>query len=255
MIGLWASNPSVGDIVGQQLYLLYTRNNSDHWGYTFMTLGGIVQFMAFVNLFCLIEWPRSKGISIKEEGSMLNPNRISVKKLAKCQEDNDDIPEINFRAAFSIFGLLQFAFSFFFIKFAFYGVYYWIPEYLQITLKYTKVQAGDIMSLGSVGGILGSIIMGLCSDLLMVKSPVHLLGCIFGAASLLVITSVKTNSHTTLLTSMMASFNFFEGGATIIIAVILCDIGKDELLKRKRRAVATISGINDGIAGFGSILG
>jgi hypothetical protein len=54
---------------------------------------------------------------------------------------------------------------------------------------------------------------------------------------------------------MMTSFNLFEGGATIVIAVILCDIGKDELLKRKRKAVSTISGINDGIAGFGSILG
>lgn len=109
--------------------------------------------------------------------------------------------------------------------------------------------------MGSIGGILGSIIMGLCSDLLVVRSPVHTLGCIFGAMSLLVITSVKTNTHTVLLTSMMTSFNLFEGGATIVIAVILCDIGKDELLKRKRKAVSTISGINDGIAGFGSILG
>lgn len=53
----------------------------------------------------------------------------------------------------------------------------------------------------------------------------------------------------------MTSFFFFENGATIVIAIVLCDLGKDELLKRKRRAVATISGINDGIAGFGSILG
>jgi sugar phosphate permease len=47
----------------------------------------------------------------------------------------------------------------------------------------------------------------------------------------------------------------FEGGASIVISVILCDLGKDEVLKRKRKAVSTISGINDGIAGFGGILG
>lgn len=186
---------------------------------------------------------------------MLEPSRISVKKYARTQEDNQDIPEIKFCEAFSIFGLLQFAISFFFIKFAFYGVYYWIPSYLQQVLFYSKKQATDIMSLGSVGGIIGSILMGTISDLLVVRSPVHTIGCVLGFISLLLLVSVQTNTHTAFLTGCMTSFSLFEGGATIVIAVIICDIGKDELLRNKRRAVATISGINDGIAGFGSITG
>jgi len=40
-----------------------------------------------------------------------------------------------------------------------------------------------------------------------------------------------------------------------VISVILCDIGKDYVRKHQRKAIATISGICDGIAGFGSILG
>jgi sugar phosphate permease len=186
---------------------------------------------------------------------MLDPSRISVKKFARTQEDNQDIPEIKFCEAFGIFGLLQFAISFFFIKFAFYGVYYWIPSYLQQVLFYSKKQATDIMSLGSIGGIIGSILMGTISDLLVVRSPVHTIGCVLGSISLLLLVSVQTNTHTAFLTGCMTSFSLFEGGATIVIAVVLCDIGKDELLRRKRRAVATISGINDGIAGFGSIIG
>lgn len=41
-------------------------------------------------------------------------------------------------------GVLQFAISFFFIKFAFYGVYYWVPTYLEDELGYTQTEAGDI---------------------------------------------------------------------------------------------------------------
>jgi len=111
------------------------------------------------------------------------------------------------------------------------------------------------MSLGSVGGIIGSILMGTISDLFVVRSPVHTVGCLLGAISILMLVSVQTNTHTAYLTSCMTSFFLFENGATIVIAIVLCDIGKEELLRRKRRAVATISGINDGIAGFGSILG
>lgn len=51
------------------------------------------------------------------------------------------------------------------------------------------------------------------------------------------------------------AFNIFEGGATIVIAIILCDIGKAYMKQHRKKAVSSISGICDGIAGFGSILG
>ena len=35
----------------------------------------------------------------------------------------------------------------------------------------------------------------------------------------------------------------------------MCDIGKKEMLKNNHKSVATISGIVDGVAGFGAILG
>lgn len=93
--------------------------------------------------------------------------------------------------AIKIKGVLQFAMSFFFIKFAFYGVYYWVPTYLQDELNYTQIEAGNITSWGSTGGIIGSIMMGLLSDVLVVRSPVHLMGCILGAVSLSLLTAVR----------------------------------------------------------------
>ena len=105
-------------------------------------------------------------------------------------EDNAEIKNVSFWKALCIPGVLTFSLSFFFIKFAYYGLYYWVPTYLQDELGYSKDEAGNITSLGSVGGIIGSIIMGLLSDVLIVRSPVHTFGCTVGAFCLTMITTV-----------------------------------------------------------------
>lgn len=111
------------------------------------------------------------------------------------------------------------------------------------------------MSASSLGGIFGSIMMGLASDLLVIKSLAHFGGSLIGAVSLMMVMFVHTNTHTALLTVSMTLFFLFENGATTVIAAVIADLGKNELLRNKRRAVSTLSGINDGIAGLGSIFG
>lgn len=69
--------------------------------------------------------------------------------------------------------------------------------------------------------------MGLLSDVLIKRSPVFLFGCIGGAISLSLLTTISDNSHTAGLSALIASFNILENGATVVIGIILCDIGKD----------------------------
>ena len=152
-------------------------------------------------------------------------------------------------------GVLQFAFSFFFIKFAYYGVYYWVPTYLEDELDFSKEEATNILSLGSTGGILGSILSGLVSDLVLLRTPVHFIDCAVGALCLSFLTTISSKSHAALLTILLTTFSVFENGATIVIGIIECDIGKEVIKNDGMKAIATISGICDGIAGFGSILG
>ena len=66
IIGIWATNPSVGDIFGQRIYLMFTENSVENWGYTFILLGALIELVALINLFCLIEYPLLKGIEIRE---------------------------------------------------------------------------------------------------------------------------------------------------------------------------------------------
>ena len=97
--------------------------------------------------------------------------------------------------------------------------------------------------------------IGLLSDLLVVRSPVHFVGCSLGAMFLAFFSQIRDKSHTTALSLFWCSFNAFESGATIMIAVLICEIGKKEQLKNNHKAVATFSGIGDGLACFGTVLG
>ena len=80
LIGIWATNPNVGDIFGQQLYLLFVDSGVEHWGYTFLTLGCAVELVAVLNLIFLVEYPQKKGIFIREKANILNPE-IALERI------------------------------------------------------------------------------------------------------------------------------------------------------------------------------
>ena len=80
-----------------------------------------------MNFFFLIEYPREKGIEISEK-----------ENLVEDDADNEEVEGIDFKDALCIPGVMSFAGSFFFIKFATYGVYYWMPTYLQEHMGYSK---------------------------------------------------------------------------------------------------------------------
>ena len=58
-----------------------------------------------------------------------------------------------------------------------------------------------------------------------------------------------------MLTFLLTTFNVFELGASVVISLILCDIAKEQVRRGKGESLSTISGIVDGVAGSGSIIG
>jgi sugar phosphate permease len=96
--------------------------------------------------------------------------------------------------------------------------------------------------------------MGFLTDVLPYRSPVFIMGIIIATLVTLALTLWNSAAIGTI-----SALLFFLGssisGASIVIAAIECDLGKQEVLKNNQRALATVSGIIDGIAGFGSIVG
>ena len=98
--------------------------------------------------------------------------------------------------------------------------------------------------------------MGLSTDILSIRSPVFILGILISTLSTLSLTLWGGHgSGVALISIVMFILGAALNGSSIIIAAIECDLGKQEILKNNHKALATVSGIIDGIAGFGSILG
>lgn len=96
--------------------------------------------------------------------------------------------------------------------------------------------------------------MGFSTDILPYRSPVFELGMLFSSFLFLGLSLWNSQNY-----GGMACLTFFLGffitGSTIVIAAIECDLGKNEILKNNKKALATVSGIIDGFAGFGSVIG
>jgi sugar phosphate permease len=105
-----------------------------------------------------------------------------------------------------------------------------------------------------VGSIVGNLLMGLSTDILPWRSPVYMIGVVLSSLMTLTLT-LWSDDNIRSISVIIFFLGAFISGSSIVIAAIECDIGKQEALKNNNKALATVSGIIDGIAGFGSILG
>ena len=57
---------------------MFTGASVENWGYTFILLGAMIEIVAIINLVCLIEYPMTKGIEIREQANIFNPAQVVV---------------------------------------------------------------------------------------------------------------------------------------------------------------------------------
>ena len=86
-------------------------------------------------------------------------------------------------------GIIVFSVSFFFIKLACNGIYYWYPTYLQENLDFSKDTALNIFKLFSTGSLVGTILMGFVSDILPMRSPVYEAGILLSTVMMFLVSS------------------------------------------------------------------
>ena len=68
LIGLYATNTSLGDIIGTQVYKHFSEDAATSWGISFFILGGLVAVMGVVNFFLLVQHPELVGLVVQENG-------------------------------------------------------------------------------------------------------------------------------------------------------------------------------------------
>jgi sugar phosphate permease len=96
--------------------------------------------------------------------------------------------------------------------------------------------------------------MGCISDILPMRSPIFEIGIFLSTLMLYLVNHAKENEELRLKV-----ITFILGaaitGSTIIIAAIECDLGVYVRRKYKKEALGTFSGMIDGFASVGGVLG
>ena len=106
----------------------------------------------------------------------------------------------------------------------------------------------------STGSFVGNILMGCASDVVAIRSPIFEAGIAVSTAMMFMVALSNSPSY-----NYISALTFVLGGAitgsTIIIAAIECDMGVYVSQKYGNEALGTFSGMIDGFASLGSVVG
>jgi len=147
--------------------------------------------------------------------------------------------------------------SFFCTKLAVYSLLLWLPLFLSENLNYSDEMIASLSTLLDLGAIVGSMTLGLLSDLTYGKrSPIAMLAVMISMIISYVTTYEVLNMPEAVFYILMFFLGFFISGLNNVInAACAADLGKQEALNGNKKAISTVTGIIDGSGTLGTAVG
>lgn len=265
IMGIWNAHTSVGNISGS---LLAASVLDYGWGWSFVSLGGLIMFGGVLVFFFLPAYPEDVGFSCihgDEEAQVVKTvgdggGGVVVEGERESGKGGDGRGKsIGLLEACMIPGVITFALCLFFAKLVAYTFLYWLPFYLtqtEIGGKYLSVKsAGNLSTLFDVGGIFGGILAGYMSDKLSARAITA--GSFMYAAipAMLLYRSYGSVSMHVNIGLMFITGLFVNGPYALITTAVSADLGTHKSLKGDSRALATVTAIIDGTGSVGAAIG
>lgn len=221
-----------------------------------MGVGVWLIVIAIIDWFFLVEHPSEKGLIVHEA----EDNDEAEEELVVIEHSHENEPPpdhaISFFSAWCIPGVLQYSLCYFCLKFANYGIMYWLPLYLQQERGYSDIWTSNVASLYDLGTIVGGLLLGYITDKMYSKrSPISFLALVVAALMHFLLISDLSNALY-LFSILITILGFLVGGVACVVSGIACaDLGKLSQLKNNAKALATVTGIIDGTGSLGAALG
>jgi sugar phosphate permease len=151
VMGLWATCYQVGGIVATWFATLMLG----YWGWRASFFGPAI-VVALVGILVLVFLKPGPGVSAGKSSNTAqeDPNPIEVAAKRKLEQ----------RRVLTSATVWCYGASYFGMKLIRYSILFWLPFYLTTALSYSKTTAGYMSISFEVGGVLGTIGMGLLSD-------------------------------------------------------------------------------------------
>lgn len=248
IMGLWATNSNAGDIFG--LHVSSLLLDKVGWYVILWVLAGFMILWALVNAVFLRGAPPPFSLTWQYEES-------ANSKFSSVDQEISD-RAASFSEILCVPGLLQYSFSYMFIKLVNYALFLWLPFYLSEGLGLDRSLSSLMATRFDLGFICGAILAGLLSDVtthwarMPMRSPVVSGFLLF---SLIPMGVMRFSTQPDVIKWAIFCCGILQGGpADALTSAVSVDLGKHPRLQGQR-AVSTVAGIIDGTGAVGAAVG
>lgn len=233
-MGLWSTCYQVGGIVAS---LVATRLLKAYgWRGAFIGPGLIIAVVAVIVLVGLRRGPLAPAIAAPA-GTSAAADELAEQKRAAG------------RAVLRSFTVWCYGASYFCIKLIRYSLLLWLPTYMERVLHYSPVDAGNLSTSFEVGGVVGTIVIGLLSDRLrnVPRSVVAAASLVGLAGALFLYMQIGDSGRVVNFAAMALVGALLFGPDALISAAAAQDAGGP-------LAAAQAAGIINGLGSIGGVL-
>ncbi|KAJ8034605.1 Glucose-6-phosphate exchanger SLC37A2 [Holothuria leucospilota] len=247
IMGIWNSHTSVGNILGSLVAGAFVLTN---WGWSFIVPGLIIATMGMVVFFFLVVYPSDVDCQPPLQQKQSDEDGVAA------PVDLADQPAISFIGALLIPGVIEFSLCLFFAKLVSYSFLFWLPYYLNDTVKsITDQQAANLSTLFDVGGIFGGILAGFLADVTGSSGIISFFNLIIAAPIVFLYNYLQRISFTVNVLLMIICGFFVNGPYALITTAVSADLGTHPSLNGNSKALATVTAIIDGTGTIGAAVG
>jgi OPA family glycerol-3-phosphate transporter-like MFS transporter 3 len=180
-----------------------------------------------------------------------------AQRLIDIENEDDEVfvtepKSLGLVKALFIPGVIAYSISYACLKSVNYSLFFWLPTYLFEGLHFTEDASDLLPSLYDLGGILGGIVSGYISDRMGCRSPIVIVFLIVSALCLMIL-RVSTTVLSFSISIALTGF-FITGPANIMGSSAAADLGQHPSIEGNGRALATVTGIIDGMGSIGAAL-
>jgi len=246
VMGIWATNSNVGDIFG--LSLTSALLDSTAWYVILWVVAGFMASWAIVNMLFLRGAPPPLSLDWQ------------FQEVAASEAVDQEVSGESARIGeiLCLPGLLQYSFSYMFLKLVNYALFLWLPFYLSEGIGVDKSLATLMSARFDMGFIVGAILAGLASDItthyagMPMRSPIV---SSFLLISLLPMGILRFSTDPDVIKHAIFFCGILQGGpADALTSAVSVDLGKHPSLQGKR-ATSTVTGVIDGTGAVGAAIG
>ena len=267
IFGFWNSHASLGNILGSLLAAVWVETD---WSISFFVCGLVIVVGGAICLLFVIVKPQDAGFSAQNGPQAVQApppiviNKHGAHELSQFVPKDSTtqvqlvVPEVpvedtplKFWQAFLIPGVIEYSMCMFFAKGVAYTFLMWLPVYIKEAgnaINVGSAVAGYLSTFFDIGGIVGGIMVGALSDLSGARGLISGTLMFIAVPVLVLLTFFGNTSLAAMIVLLILSGLITVGPYSIIATAVAADLGTS--LKGKSKAVASVSGIINGMITF-----